>query len=99
MEKDNLKRVFEEIFRVLNDHGEFIIWDLNIPSRNIGDKDFIGIYLDVVIGEKVINTGYGTPWVRERNIKQYLDLATSAGFKIEDQKIKGNTFLLRCRKN
>ncbi|HDZ17557.1 hypothetical protein LCGC14_0502260 [marine sediment metagenome] len=53
MEKYNLKRVFEEIFRVLNDHGEFIIWNLNIPSRNIGDKDFIGIYLDVVIGEKV----------------------------------------------
>ena len=51
------------------------------------------------IGKKIINTGYGTPWVRERNIKHYLDLATSAGFKIEDQKTEGNTFLLRCCKN
>ena len=99
MKKDNLKMVFKEIFRILADHGELIIWDLIIPSRNADDKDFIGIYLDVKIVNKTIDTGYGTQWVRERNLKHYLDLATSTGFKIEDQKADGNTFLLRCRKN
>jgi len=98
MNLEDLKKVFGEIFRVLKVDGELIIWDLNIPSRDKDAKDFIGIYLDVVIGEKIINTGYGTHWVRERNLKDYLDLAASTGFKIEDQKTDGNTFLIRCRK-
>ena len=99
MKKENLKKVFEEIFRVLKINGELIIWDIIIPDRRDSEKDFFGLYLNIKIGEKHIDTGYATFWDKEQDIKDYLKLAKSAGFSIKEQSIEGNTFFIKCRKD
>ncbi|GAG83512.1 unnamed protein product [marine sediment metagenome] len=99
MKKDNLKRVFKEIYRVLNNSGELVIWDLIIPNRNKNEKEYIGIYLNVEIGVKIIEAGYGIPWDKEQDVNLYVNLATSTGFAIIEQNVDGNYFFMRCRKN
>ena len=99
MQKDNLKRVFKEIHRVLNDSGELVIWDLIIPKRDKNDKEIIVIYLNVEIGVKIIGTGYGAAWDKERDVNYHVNLATATGFEIIEQNVDGNYFFIRCRKN
>ena len=99
MKNESLERVFKEIYRVLDNEGELVIWDLVIPNRKNVEKDYIGIYLNVEIGVKIIESGYGTQWDKEQDVNDFVTLATSAGFTITEQKVDGNYFFIKCRKD
>jgi len=45
---ENRLKIIQEIHRVLKKGGEFVIWDFPIPKRATKDKDFYGLYLEVV---------------------------------------------------
>lgn len=60
IEKEAHEKVFSEVYRVLKKDGEFMIWDITIPKYTEGEKDIYVFPLEVNIGNKLINTGYGT---------------------------------------
>ena len=94
----NHQKVFQEIYRVTKKGGEFVIWDFIIPNRGISDKDLYGLYLEVKIGKKKISTGYATKWEKEQDLEYYLNLGTSIGFKIVEEKMMDQMFYIRFQK-
>jgi ubiquinone/menaquinone biosynthesis C-methylase UbiE len=99
MKKEILETVLAEIYRVLDSEGELVIWDLIIPNRKKEDKEYIGIYLNVEIGEKTIETGYATKWDKEQDVNHYVTLATTTGFTLKEQNSDGNYFYIKCIKS
>jgi ubiquinone/menaquinone biosynthesis C-methylase UbiE len=92
------EKVFKEIYRVTKKGGEFVIWDFKIPKRKSSDKEFYGLYLEVKIGEKRIETGYATKWNKEQDIEYYINLGTSIGFKSAETKQLKEMFYIRFQK-
>ncbi|MFX1320453.1 MAG: class I SAM-dependent methyltransferase [Promethearchaeota archaeon] len=92
------KKIFEEIYRVLKENGEFMLWDLIIPRKGKEKRDIYGIYLKVKIYDKIIDSGYGVLWDKEQDMKHYLDLAKEVGFEIIKKKEEKDHFFARFRK-
>lgn len=92
------QKVFKEIYRVTKKGGEFILWDLRIPKRDISDKEFYGLYLEVKIADKEISTGYATKWDKEQDLEYILNLGTSIGFKSVEKKLMNEIFYVRFQK-
>ncbi len=92
------RKIFQEIYRVTKKGGEFVIWDFKIPKRDISDKDFYGLYLEVKIEDKEISTGYATKWDKEQDLEYYLKLGAAIGFKSVEKKITNEVFYLRFQK-
>lgn len=92
----NHKIILQEIHRVLKLNGEFALWDLKIPNRGDHKQEFYGLYLEVKINDKIIETGYGTYWQdKEQNMQYYIDLAKSIGFQVLEQHKEEHTFFIR----
>jgi ubiquinone/menaquinone biosynthesis C-methylase UbiE len=92
----NHKIILQEIHRVLKLNGEFVLWDLKIPNRGDHKQKIYGLYLEVKINERIIETGYGTKWQeKEQNMQYYIDLAKSIGFQVKKQDKKEHTFFIR----
>ena len=90
--------IFQEILRVLKINGEFLLWDLNIPSRTNEEKDIYGVTLNIKIPEKIIEAGYGAYWVRRKDADYYKEVAKNVGFKILEEKVDNHIFFLRFKK-
>ncbi len=93
------KKIFQEIYRVLKNGGEFVLWDLTMPKRDIRSKNYYGVNLEVTIGEKKNSTGYAVPWKKEQNLKYYSNLGKTIGFKILEQDEINEAFYIRFQKN
>lgn len=92
------KKVFKEIQRVLKPDGELFLWDLIIPERkNIEKKTYI-ILLKIKVDDNLIDTGYGTKWVKEQDANHFLKLGKDVGFEVLEQKIEENMFFLKFKK-
>ncbi|MFX0038369.1 MAG: class I SAM-dependent methyltransferase [Promethearchaeota archaeon] len=96
--KNDYKKIFEEIYRVLRKEGEFIIWDPIIPKNISKKKELFVILIKIQIKSKEVITGYGTRWNKEQDINFFIELAKSVGFKIVDQKLEEQYFFLRMQK-
>jgi ubiquinone/menaquinone biosynthesis C-methylase UbiE len=97
--KNDYKKIFEEIYRVLRKEGELIIWDPIIPKNISKKKELFVILIKIQIKSKEVITGYGTRWNKEQDINFFIELAKSVGFKIVDQKLEEQYFFLRMQKN
>ncbi|WP_105619706.1 class I SAM-dependent methyltransferase [Vallitalea okinawensis] len=85
--------VFKEIYRVLKEDGQFVMWDTTIPKYNNGDKDIFVVKLRVETPIKSIETGYGVLWEnKEQSIDYYADLGRKAGFKVVRREVNDQTF-------
>ena len=94
------EQVFKEIYRVLKPKGELFIWDLNIPKKKIEEeKDAYAVRLEVDLGAKKIESGYGTKWDKGVDMTHYVNLGESVGLKILEKNINGETFFLKFRKD
>ena len=99
-DRDNLRQVFTEVYRVLKEGGRFLIWDGILPQRETMDKDVAVFMLAVKLGEDVVNTGYGTLWPEEgRRPTYYVEMARNAGFEVVLQKEEGRRLFLELRKH
>lgn len=98
MPKNDYQKIFKEIYRVLKEEGELVIWDLIIPQKRDAKKDLYIILMKVNFNRKKIITGYGTRWDKEQDIDYFIDIADNIGFKIIDQNLKEDYFILRLRK-
>jgi len=98
MKREDVIKVLRESYRVLKEDGEMHIWDLKIPENDAGDKKVYAILLKVDIGDKIIETGYGTSWNKVQDIEQISSIALESGFEAIERKGDGDTFYLRLRK-
>ncbi len=82
------QKVLEEVFRVLQPGGQFLIWDVSVPQRPEGEqRDVYAARLRISVGDRTIGTGYGQPWPPEtRDLVFYLDLAAEVGFRVVEQR-------------
>jgi SAM-dependent methyltransferase len=82
------QKVLEEVFRVLQPGGQFLIWDVSVPQRPEGEqRDVYAARLRVSVGDRTFGTGYGQPWPPEtRDLVFYLDLAAEVGFRVVEQR-------------
>ncbi len=94
--KDMHQKVFAEVFRVLKDHGRFLIWDVRIPDNVEGYKTFI-VHLKVRLPNEEVETGYGVRW-QTQSIEYFRELATVTGFKITSELCKEEIFHLELQK-
>jgi ubiquinone/menaquinone biosynthesis C-methylase UbiE len=96
---DEHKKVFEEVYRVLEPGGRFLVWDTNIPVRTDEKEDIAVVMLKVILPDREIETGYGTKWPDKAiNMEHYLDLGVEAGFSLVNQDPMGSVFYLEFLK-
>ncbi|MHA1155710.1 MAG: class I SAM-dependent methyltransferase [Candidatus Heimdallarchaeota archaeon] len=96
---DDLKeKVFQEVHRVLQPKGRFLVWDVIVPPKTADDqKDFIAFFLKIHLPNKEIGTGYGAGR-RPHDQQYYIELAEKNGFKLLNQELQGQTFYLEFEK-
>jgi ubiquinone/menaquinone biosynthesis C-methylase UbiE len=93
------QKVFEEIYRVLQPEGKFLIWDLTLPTCLDEDKEVPVILLTIKMLGKELTPGYGTKWPSQnQDLAYYMKLAKAAGFKVLEQEEKGQIFSLILQK-
>jgi ubiquinone/menaquinone biosynthesis C-methylase UbiE len=98
MPKNDHKTIFKEVYRVLNEKGEFLIWDPIIPKKTEKEKEVYAILMKILIKDKETITGYGTRWNKEQDVNYFIDLVKEIGFKIVEKKAEEEYFFLRLQK-
>jgi ubiquinone/menaquinone biosynthesis C-methylase UbiE len=93
------QRVFEEVFRVLEPGGKFLLWDAALPPRLDKEKDFVAFYLTITLPGGRVETGYGTRWPEQStNLAYYKGIAEGVGFSPTSQEENGRLFYLEIQK-
>ena len=100
-DSETQRQVFTEVYRVLREGGQFLVWDVILPHRETANKDVAVFMLAVKLGEEeVVGTGYGMLWPEEgRKPSYYVELARNAGFEVVLQKEAGRRLFLELRKS
>jgi ubiquinone/menaquinone biosynthesis C-methylase UbiE len=94
------KKVFDEVYRILESNGRFLIWDVDLPQRTETDKEIVALYLKAILPDREINTGYGTKWPKKRKgLSHYKKMAENSGFKVAEQSENGRIFFLELKKS
>lgn len=91
------QKVLEEIYRVLKQDGEFVIWDTVISKEN-NTIDFYSIFLEIQLPNKIVLTGYGVR-KKEQNMNYFIEIAEKVGFKVVNtHELNEIAFNIRLRK-
>lgn len=95
----DLRRAFEETFRVLKPGGRFHVWDVDVPEVPKTGKPVYAVQLKCLVHGVSCETAYARPWPKEaRNSNYYKRVAEAAGFQHLDTGMSGCTFRLMFRK-
>ncbi|MGF7059152.1 class I SAM-dependent methyltransferase [Brassicibacter mesophilus] len=93
------EKIFNEIYRVLNECGKFILWDATIPKYDNSTKDIFVIHLEVSTPDKRIETGYGVLRKdKEQDIQYFINMGLRTGFKVIKEEIHDHTFKIIFQK-
>ncbi|MBY9004397.1 MAG: class I SAM-dependent methyltransferase [Candidatus Lokiarchaeota archaeon] len=95
---ENRREIFEEIYRVLKKGGELVLWDMVILKKGESNKELYGAEVKVKIGDKEIDTGYGTHWNKEQDLKYFIDLGKAVGFNISSKQEIDKKIYIRFQK-
>lgn len=99
IDKDDHKKVFDEVYRVLKNGSSFTLWDAVIPKEDDSKKDIFLIELEINTPNGLIKTSYGVMKKNnEQDLKCFKKLGKKAGFKIESEENYGRTFKIIFRK-
>lgn len=92
-------RVFNEVFRVLQNGAPFFVWDVALPLQEDREGDFAVFPLVVRLPGEAISTGYGARWPEEVvDLDHYDRLARSTGFEVVATESDGRLLRLHLRK-
>lgn len=93
------EKVFKEIYRVLKDNGEFVLWDTTIPEYDGGMKDIFVIQLQISTPVKEIKTGYGVSRKdKAQDIEYFVEIGKNLGFEVVKEEVKDKIFKIIFRK-
>lgn len=95
--EEDHRGVFEEIYRVLKDGGEFLLWDVVMPLRTT-KRDIFVVPVKVRLKEKEVETKYGVLWTKTQDLDYFSRLAKETGFHIKESSEEGEVFFLRMTK-
>lgn len=99
IDNHNHEKIFREIYRVLKDNGEFILWDTMIPEYDDGIKDIFVVQLEIEISDNVIKTGYGVSRKNKaQDIDYFIEMGKNTGFIIKKKEMKDKLFKIVFRK-
>jgi ubiquinone/menaquinone biosynthesis C-methylase UbiE len=91
-------KVFREVYRVLKDHGKFLVWDVKIPEKSCDYNIFV-VRLKVRLPNEEVETGYGTKWDKLQTIEYFKGLARKTKFKVIKEWSKSEVFYLEMEKD
>jgi len=93
------KKDFEEVYRVMESKGRFLIWDVALLQRKDEEKDIVAFYLKAILPDREIKTGYGTKWPEQKkDLPHYKKMAENAGFIVSKQSDNECVFFLELKK-
>lgn len=96
--KDHIN-VFKEIYRVLKDDGEFILWDCIIPPYAGDIKDVFVIQLEVLTTTSTIKTGYGVSRIdKYQDVNYFVRIGEETGFKTVKLEVNDKIFKIVFKK-
>lgn len=99
IDKDNHEQIFSEIYRVLKNDGEFILWDSIIPKYDGSVKDIFVVQLEIQTNKKLIKTGYGVLRKdKEQDIEYFIKIGKKIGFKVTREEQQDQIFKIIFRK-
>lgn len=99
MEKQDHHKVFEEVYRVLKDEGEFVIWDVTIPQYSGGIKDIFLVPLEIKLKDKKVKTTYGIMWNKaEQDVRYYIELGEKVGFEVITKEESNKIYCIKFKK-
>lgn len=93
---NNHLKVYEEVHRVLKDHGKLLLWEVKIPET-FGDYKAFIVRLNVKLPTEEVEAGYGVKW-QPQNIEYFKEVAWKTNFKIINEWEKGEIFYLEMSK-
>jgi ubiquinone/menaquinone biosynthesis C-methylase UbiE len=97
--KDDHEKVFKEIYRVLKDNGEFILWDAIIPEYDGSIKDIFVIQLEIDTPIKIIKTGYGISRKdKDQDVEYFISIGENLGFEAIKVQSQDKVFKIIFRK-
>lgn len=96
IENDDHLKVFNEVYRVLKEHGRFLIWDVRIPQR-VEDKPFFLLPLEIILPEEKVEAGYGVK-LDQQDLEYFKGLARRTGFKVVGEWTEDEIFFLELMK-
>lgn len=68
------------------------------PKKRDSNKELYGAKVKVRIGEREIDTVYGTHWNKEQNLKYFIDLGNNIGFKVSSKEEVDKKIFIRFYK-
>lgn len=99
IDKEYHQKVFEEIYRVLKNDGEFTIWDVRIPKYTGGIRDIFLVPLKIKLKHKNIRTTYGVLWKQaEQDMEYYIKLGAKIGFKVITKQEMNQIYCVKFKK-
>ena len=93
------QKVFEEVLRVLEPGGRFLIWDAVLGPPADDGKTVVVVPLTVQLPDREIKTGYGVGFPdRPHDLSYYKRLAAASGFELVSERTKEHWFHVVLRK-
>ena len=99
VDESDHRAVFDEVLRVLQPGGRFLVWDAALEPSSDPGKTVVVVPLTVKLPAKEIRTGYGVAFPSQvQDLAYYKRLALASGFEVATEHAEQHWFRIVLRK-